>query len=117
MSARLCQKMAPASSTLSKKSSRPNDCDPQPVRTEWCREVPGGGQAWPELHIRTSPGVYTTPPTTNLSRNTPELRSSAAKLPTRGRRCMDGHRAARVELGTAVCQMVSLTRMVDGLSQ
>ena len=117
MSERLCQKMAAASSALSKKSSRANDCAPQLVRTEWYMDEPGGGHACPAPHMLTSPGVYTTPPTTNLSKNTPELSTSARKLPTRGSRCMDGHSATRVELGTAVCQIVSRIRMVDGLSQ
>lgn len=117
-SARLCQKRAPASSTLSKKSSRANACPPQPTSTEWYCALPGRGHSWPTRHIFTRPGVYTIELTVNLSRNTPELISSARKLPTRGRRCVAGQSTApSAEAGTAVCQIVSLTRIVAGLSQ
>jgi hypothetical protein len=65
----------------------------------------------------TIPGEYTTADTANCSRNTPELATSAKKLPALGRRCSEGHSTAKLDAGTAVCQTVSLSAMLAGFSQ
>ena len=61
--------------------------------------------------------MYSTADTPYCSRNTPEFATSATKLPTRGSRCSDGHSTAKLDAGTAVCQIVALSPMLAGLSQ
>jgi hypothetical protein len=118
---RLCQNTAPASSRLSKKSSRAYTLSPQLASTEWYSALPGAGQRGPALHTATRPGVYVTAYTANRSRNTPAFRTSATKLPSLGRRCRAGH-SAGISVGMpeeagSVCQTVSLARIVAGFSQ
>lgn len=85
--------------------------------TPWWYEPPGtAGHALPAAQIGTIAGVYSTANSAPRSRNTPASATSVAKLPSRGRTCCEGQSVAKLELGTAVCQIASRTCMVDGFS-
>ena len=118
---RLCQNTAPASSRLSKKSSSEYTRSPQLASTEWYRALPGAGQRGPALQTATRPGVYVMAKTTYRAANRPALSTSARNVPMRGIRCRAGQSCGicvgRPVLAGSVCQMVSLSRIVDGLSQ
>ena len=98
------QKIPVASSTLSKKSSRPNSPSPHPSST-LCPRLFSGHAPCVCCHMATTPAEYSTPPSTLDAACTLATTSSVVSVPRCGRLGPVMHCPAVTDTGTSLCHI------------